>query len=133
MIIKEINQNILRDLLDDAGVSSKKDSDGDLMTILAGDDDFPHDVVIWFMVEDNWLTIIARSFDFKVDSPVEVANEYNRSHRALTCIGEEDGIFFKAAYLLDEEVSTQYIIENCIRFGIGTSWRSFCDLYKQAN
>lgn len=132
MIINRIDQSLIRDLLDDARISTKKDDDGDLMTILTADDDFPNDVFVWFMVEDNWLTIIARSFDYKISNPMNVANEYNRSHRAVTCIAEDDTVFFKLAFLLDEEVSTEYITENCLKFAMGCSWRSFCDIYKNA-
>lgn len=133
MIFKGINQSTLRDLLDEAGISTKKDDDGDLLTLLSAEDDFPHDVVVWFLVEDNWLTIIARSFEFKVNNPLEVANEYNRSHRAVACVAEEDSVFFKFGFLLDEEVSTQYVIENCIKFGTGCSWHSFSGIYKAQN
>ncbi|MDE5785045.1 MAG: hypothetical protein K2H98_00775, partial [Duncaniella sp.] len=104
-----------------------------LMTILPGDDEFPYNVVVWFMVEDNWLTIIARSFDFKITDTLELANEYNRSHRSVTCVAEEEGVFFKLAYLLDEEVSSQYVIENCLRFGVSCAWRSFADIWKNLN
>lgn len=132
MIINTIDQSLIRDLLDDARISTKKDDDGDLMTILTADDDFPHDVFLWFMVEDNWLTIIARAFDYKTADPMGVANEYNRTHRAVSCIAEDDTVFFKLAFLLDEEVSTTYITENCLKFAMGCCWRSFCDLVKNS-
>lgn len=130
MIINTIDQSLIRDLLDDAGISTKKDDDGDLMTILSADSDFPNDVFIWFMVEENWLTVIGRSFDFKTSDPMGLANEYNRTHRAVSCIAEEDNVFFKLAFLLDEEVSTKYITENCLKFATGCIWRSFCDFVK---
>lgn len=133
MIFKGINQSTLRDLLDEAGIATKKDDEGDLMTVLSADDDFPFDMIAWFMVEDNWLTIITRSFDFKVKDPYTVANEYNRTHRAVSCIAEDDAVFFKLGFLLDEEVSTQYVIENCLRFGVGCSWHSFADIWKAQN
>ncbi len=134
MIFKGINQSTLRDLLDEAGIATKKDDEGDLMTVLSADDDFPYDMVAWFIVdEDNWLTIIARSFDFKVADPLPLANEYNRTHRSVSCVAEEEAVFFKLAFLLDEEVSSQYVIENCLRFGLSCSWRSFCDLWKNLN
>lgn len=133
MIFKGLNQSTLRDLLDEAGIATKKDEEGDLMTVLAADDDFPHDMVAWFIVDDNWLTIIARSFDFKLTDTLQLANEYNRTHRAVACVAEEDGVFFKLAFLLDEEVSSQYVIENCLRFGLSSAWRSFVDFWKARN
>lgn len=132
MNVKSIDAHMLRDLLDEARISTKKDDDGDLMTVLSADNDFPNDVFIWYMLDGNWLTIIARSFDYKLDDPVTVANDYNRSHRGVACIGEpENGtIYFKLGFLLDEEVSTTYILENCIKFGTSCSWRSFCDIHQ---
>lgn len=131
MIVKNPDAHLLRDLLDEARISTKKDEDGDLMTILSADDDFPHDVFVWYIVDESWLTVIVRSFDYKLDDPVAVANDYNVSHRGVACVGEpEKGtIFFKFTYLLDEEVSTEYILENCIKFSTSCGWRSFVDIY----
>lgn len=132
MTINKLDPYMLRDLLDDAHISTKKDEDGDLMTMLSADDDFPHDVVIWYILDEGWLTVIARSFEFKMDDPVAVANEYNRTHRGVACTGEPERgtIFFKFGFLIDEEVSSTYVVENCLKFPTSCSWRSFCDIYK---
>jgi hypothetical protein len=37
----------------------------------------------------------------------------------------------ECSFLLDEEVSKEYIVENCIKMVLGSIWRAYVDLEKE--
>ncbi len=48
-----------------------------------------------------------------------------------TAVVRDGNIRMECSFLLDEEVSKEYIVENCIKMVLGTIWRGFCDLEKE--
>jgi hypothetical protein len=47
-----------------------------------------------------------------------------------TAVVRDDAIRMEVSFLLDEEVSKEYIVENCIRMPLGTIWSAYVGLEK---
>lgn len=48
-----------------------------------------------------------------------------------TAVVRDGAIRMEYSFLLDEEVSKEYIIENCIKFVLGSIWQSFVKFEKE--
>ena len=104
-----IDRNLIRSYFDELKIATHIDDDGDMVVIQSADEDFGHDVVIFVFVNNNRLSYAAG------------AREYR----------PEGDLLMQCSFLLDEEVSKEYIVENCIKMVLGTIWRGFCDLEKE--
>lgn len=134
-MVKSISRDLIRKYLDDLNYSTRVDDDGDIFTILRADKDFNHDVIIFFTVDKNWLGIYGYAIDYDVDSSnmgrvMLSINEYNKNSKVLKAYLENNHIRFEQFFLLDEEVSEEYIKANCIKLTAGLIWKSFCDFNK---
>lgn len=134
-MIKGISRDLIRKYLDDLGLSTRVDDDGDLFTILSADKDFSHDVIIYYSVNNNWLRIFGYAMDYDVPNTSKgqvllALNEHNNSHATPTGVLQGNKIKFKHSLLLDEEVSEKYIIENGIKLGNSGIWHAFVDFGK---
>ena len=65
--------------------------------------------------------------------PFRLANSHNRRCYMPVCVvrGEDEHIDFEYSYLLDEEVSEEFVRENCVVMPIRCILRSFADLEKE--
>lgn len=132
-MVKGISQELIRSYLDDLRISTSKDNEGDLYMMLEADDDFGHDVVVYFFVEDNQLGIYAFATGYKLtedqlfDAMVAV-NNANLHKRYISGFIKDNSIQVHHWFYLDEEVSEEYIKENCLKMMISTVWRYFVDL-----
>ena len=54
--MKGITRDYIRKICDDLGLTSSIDSDGDIRVVLSADEDFGHDVLVFFSVDEkgNW-------------------------------------------------------------------------------
>ena len=63
--------------------------------------------------------------------PPYAGKRYNCRRNMPTAVVRDGNIRMECSFLLDEEVSKEYIVENCIKMVLGTIWRGFCDLEKE--
>ena len=118
-MVKSISRDLIRKYLDDLNYSTRVDDDGDIFTVLRADKDFNHDVIIFFNVDSSNMGRVMLSI-----------NEYNKNSTVLKAFLENNRIRFEQYFLLDEEVSEEYIKANCIKLTAGLIWKSFCDFNK---
>lgn len=124
--MKGINKQSIRELLEEIHVRVTEDDDGDLMILQEADADFGYDVIIFVMVNNNRLSYAAAAPNFHPDcNLLELANRHNCSRNLPTAVVREDNIRMEATFLLDEEVSKEYIVENCIKMVLGAIWQGF--------
>lgn len=127
-----IDKNIIRSYLEELQISVSVDDDGDLVIVQTADEDFPHDVVIFIMVNNNRLSFAAGAPGYTVSSdPYKLANRHNCTHILPMAVVRGENIRMECSFLLDEEVSKEYIVNNCIRMSIASIWRAFCTLEKE--
>ncbi|MFG6387211.1 MAG: YbjN domain-containing protein [Muribaculaceae bacterium] len=127
--MNHIDVNIIRGLLDKANISSRIDEDGDIVVVQAADADFKHDVVIYIIVHNNRLSFAAGAPEYEPSrDPYRLANRNNCRHSMPTAVVRANQIRMECSFLLDEEVSTEYVIQNCIRMPLGAIWNAFINL-----
>ncbi len=136
-MIDKITKAKFRQLLDEVGYRTAIDSDGDFYTILDADDDFDHDVNVFYIVneENHTVSVLAGAADFEVrDSDKANAllkcNQWNMGHLLGTAYLKGNVIEYRTGFFLDEPVSEIYIKANVIKESTGNAWRFFCSLKK---
>ncbi|MCM1110310.1 MAG: YbjN domain-containing protein [Clostridium sp.] len=131
-MVNSITRDSIRAFLDQLNTPTRIDNDGDLFMVLEADEDFNHDVVIYFFVKDNSLGIYAFAHDYKVpedkmlDALIAV-NKHNADTKYPKAFIKDNTVQTEYWYLLDEEVSEEYIKENCLKMIISLTWRFFVD------
>lgn len=126
-----IDKRLIRDYLDELQISTRIDDDGDMVIVQSADDDFGHDVVIFVMVNNNRLSYAAGAPGYEpVADPYHLANRHNCRRNLPTAVVRDGKVRMECSFLLDEEVSKAYIVENCIKMVLGSIWHAFCDLEK---
>lgn len=129
---KSIDLDLIRTYFDELQIATRIDDDGDLVLVQGADEDFGHDVVIFVMVRNNRLSYAAGVPDYKPEGDLlALANRHNCRSVLPTAVVREDSIRMECSFLLDEEVSKEYIVENCIKVVLGSIWRSFVDFEKE--
>ncbi len=128
---KNLTQEQLRDYLDANGVSTRKDSDGDLFTVLPADSDFEHNVVVYYTISGNSVRVWGFATEFSVTEEnmarvLFTINELNKTKTIPKGYLADDRIIAEQYYLLDEEVSDEYIKENVLKFTTAAIWKFFC-------
>lgn len=127
----EISRDLIRTYLDELQISTRIDEDGDLVIVQGADEDFGHDVIIFIMVNNNRLSYAAGSNTYTPSGDLlELVNRHNCRAYMPTAVVRDGNIRMEWSILLDEEVSKEFIVENCIRMPLGFIWRAFCDLEK---
>ena len=126
-----VDKKLIRDYLDELHISTRIDDDGDMVIVQSADDDFGHDVVIFVIVNNNRLSYAAGApgYEPKGD-PFHLANRHNCRCNLPTAVVRDGKVRMECSFLLDEEVSKAYIVENCIKMVLGAIWHGFCDLEK---
>lgn len=127
--MKGIDKYAIRDILDEMHVATSFDDDGDLMVVQQADEDFVYDVVIYIIVNDNRLTFLAMAQDYEpAGDPLFLANRHNCRKNMPTAVVRNGHVRMEYSFLLDEEVSREYIRENCLGMALGSIWHGFMDL-----
>ncbi len=127
-----IDKNIIRGYLDELRISTRLDDDGDMVVVQSADEDFGHDVVIFVMVNNNRLSYAAGAPGYEPrQDPYHLANRHNCRRNLPTAVVRDGNVRMECSFLLDEEVSKAYIVENCIKMGLGSIWRAYVDLEKE--
>ena len=126
-----IDIELIRSYLEELHITPQTDEDGDLIIMQEADRDFGHDVYILVIVRNNYLRFQAGAPDYKPSEgldPLYLVNRHN-CRRMMPVATVRDGeIRMEYSYLLDEEVSKEYIVENCLKMTIGNIWRGFVEL-----
>ena len=126
-----IDKNIIRGYLDELRISTRLDDDGDMVVVQSADEDFGHDVVIFVMVNNNRLSYAAGAPGYEPrQDPYHLANRHNCRRNLPTAVVRDGNVRMECSFLLDEEVSKAYIVENCIKMVLGSIWRAYVDLEK---
>lgn len=126
-----VDKNLIRSYLDELHISSRIDDDGDMVIVQSADNDFGHDVVIFVIVNNNRLSYAAGAPGYKCNQdPFFLANRHNCRRNLPTAVVRDGNVRMECSFLLDEEVSKAYIVENCIKMVLGSIWRAYCDLEK---
>lgn len=129
---KELTITQIRGYLDEKGITSRIDSDGDLYIVLSADEDFDHDVFVYFGIEDNWVRIfgLASNFDVEDHNKARVLftiNELNKKKRQPKGYLSGSRIVAEQYYCISEGISETYIKDKIIMASISFIWRFFCD------
>lgn len=127
-----IDKNLIRGYLDELRISTRLDDDGDMVIVQTADEDFGHDVVIFVMVNNNRLSYAAGAPGYQPRQDVyHLANRHNCRRNLPTAVVRDGNVRMEYSFLLDEEVSKEFIVENCIKMVLGSIWRSYVDLEKE--
>ena len=127
-----IDKNIIRGYLDELRISTRLDDDGDMVVVQSADEDFGHDVVIFVMVNNNRLSYAAGAPGYEPrQDPYHLANRHNCRRNLPTAVVRDGNVRMECSFLLDEEVSKAYIVENCIKMVLGSIWRAYVVLEKE--
>lgn len=130
--MNSINSDIIRSILDELQIATTLDEDGDLRLCLSADENFPYDVVIYVMVNNNQLSFAAGAMDYTPAADLyHLANKHNCNNILPVAVVRDGNIRMECSFLLDEEVSKEYIVNNCIRLPISQIWKAFCDIEKE--
>ena len=127
-----IDKNLIRGYLDELHISTRNDDDGDMVIVQSADEDFGHDVVIFVMVNNNRLSYAAGAPGYQPrQDAYHLANRHNCRRNLPTAVVRDGNVRMECSFLLDEEVSKAYIVENCIKMVLGSIWRAYVDLEKE--
>ena len=129
-----LTKNDLRDRLFKANVSIRMDKDGDFVTVLHADKDYKHDVLVFFILneDNNTLTMMGGSeFDIspsQEDEALSFLNDWNASHKFGKAYLYEKNIRISAC--LDEpgNVSADYLSDSFIKLIMSVFWRFFTEI-----
>jgi len=134
-MIEKLTKSYLRQVLDKLQLPTTMDDDGNYHVVLDADEDFDHDVIINFMLDENdgWFKILGFARDFGVDQAnmtkaILTCNQYNvdsalPAPTAFVSI-ENDAIMLRRCFYIDKPVSEEFLI-NEIKFTIGSIWNFF--------
>ncbi len=127
-----IDKNLIRGYLDELHISTRIDDDGDMVIVQSADNDFGHDVVIFVIVNNNRLSYSAGASGYRpAQDPFTLANRHNCRRYLPTAVVRDGNVRMECSFLLDEEVSKAFIVENCIKMVLGSIWRAYVELEKE--
>lgn len=124
-----ISTQQIRSYTDALGIPSRVDSDGSIMISLDPDEDFGYPIVICILVEEGRrLLFIAASPGYKPKGDqLFLANRHNGRRYFPTAVVRDGSLRFEYSFLIEEEVSEDYIRENCVHNVLSAIWTSFCE------
>mgnify|MGYP003290809045 CR=1 FL=1 len=129
--MKTMTKSELRDILDSAQFSIRKDKDGDYYTTLSADSDFKHDVIVCFVLnEDGDKLQIMSIADFEISKALEdeaikfchqMAEHYSYGQPYF-----KDGRFnMHAAICNPAEVSKDWLLDSFIKLHVAVFWQFY--------
>ena len=135
-MINSINISMVRQLCDKAGIANSIDDDGDIRILLSADSDFGHNVAVYINVskDNKWLRTFAMT-DMEIpqnrlgDAMVRV-NRYNEKNYLMKAYITENGrLFVERNELIDENVSEEFVINNCVKIFPPAAWSFFKEYF----
>lgn len=134
--LNKLTPERLRAMLDEMGIQTTADSDGDLYTVLGAGTDFSHNVIIYFVIDGDWLGVTGFADGFDIEernlaAAICYANEFNRRAKLPKVFISNSRYRLEHWTLIDEEVSEAFVKENCIRMIVPLIWRFFSETERQ--
>jgi arsenate reductase-like glutaredoxin family protein len=134
-MIDKITKSKFRNLLDEVGYRTALDSDGDFYNVLDADEDFNHDVVVYYIVNEEKHTVsviaIASDFDVKENDKAHAllkCNQWNIDHTIGQAYLKKNEIQFRCGFFLDEPISESFVKENVIKTSTSLAWSFYSNL-----
>lgn len=136
-MIRNLSTELVRSLLAKADISVVQDKDGRFLTVLKSNEQFNHDVVIRYIVRGECLLMVgqASAYDVPAECRSDVILALNiHNMRRYACAGalHDNTIMFKHSLMVDEDVSEEHILENCVKAGTESIWNAFVEFEKNA-
>lgn len=121
-----IDKYQIRQYLDELRIATRIDEDGDMVVVQTADEDFGHNVIIYIMVNNNRLSYAAGAPGYEpAGDLLALANRHNCRRNMPTAVVRDGNVRMECSFLLDEDVSKAYIVENCIKVVLGSIWQAF--------
>jgi hypothetical protein len=122
MTIKDVTPDLIRKFLEEKKTRMRLDENGKLYIVFPADDNFGHDLYVFFGIGEFWLDVIGKVKEpilpHRRDSAMVAVNSHNRRNPQPVCILDGDHIIFRQSILLCEEVSEDYIMGPVLQAGI---------------
>ena len=129
--MKTMTKSELRDILDSTQFSIRKDEDGDYLTILSADSDFKHDVIVFFVLDEDGDKLQIISFAaFEIsksleDEAIKFCNQM-AGHYSYGQPHFKDGRFrMSAAIRNPAEVSKDWLLDSFIKLHVAVFWQFY--------
>ena len=129
-MVNSISTSFIRGLCDEIGFRTEIDSNGFISLCVSKDEDFGHDVLVVFYVDDNRLQILSFARGLRIEQR-DVAktlvklNKYNAEGYMPAYLNDNGDVIVRRLEFLDEEVSESFIKENCIKLCVQFCWKFF--------
>lgn len=128
-----VDRNLIRHYLDELQVPTLLDDDGDLIVTQAADSDFDHNVLIFITVNNGRITYSAGAPDYAPEGDLlYLANRHNQRSIMPMAVVRNDAVRMEYSFVLDEEVSENYIKNNCIVMILSAIWHAFLNFEREA-
>lgn len=127
-----LTRDQIRGYLDQLGLSSRIDDDGDLMIALDPDENFGHPVLINIIVEPNRVSFIGAALGYEpAGDPLVLANRNNARRNYPTAVIRNGQVRMEYSVYISEEVSDDFIRNFCLRSVMSSIWSAYVDLEKE--
>lgn len=127
----ELNRDLLRDSLDKIGLLTSIDNDGDLRTVLSADEDFGHDVVIYYLIREGWLGVhaFAKNLNLKMteQEALKFVNEFNCSTKLPKAYIKNGDLYLEHWIVIESNFSKEFLRKSLQNL-TGYVWHAFCDM-----
>lgn len=127
---------MLSSWLEDLGVPHGTDSEGDVYAVFGADEDFAHDVIFYFYVEEGgWLGIQGFADEFDLDNvnnakALQIVNEFNIRAKLPKIIVYNNRFKVEQWTVFDGPTNDDFIKEY-IRLVMTVSWQFFVEADKK--
>lgn len=134
--VKKINNDMLSSWLEDLGVPHGTDNEGDVYAIFGADEDFAHDVIFYFYVEEGgWLGIQGFADGFDLDNvdiakALYIVNDFNIRAKLPKVIVYNNRFKIEQWTVFDGQTNDDFIKEY-IRLVMTVSWQFFVEADKK--
>ena len=125
----ELTRDLLRDILDKAGMATSIDKEGDIYTVLGGDEDFPKDVYVYYLIRDGWLGIQAFAPKTKYKLTEEEMYKYLNDLNAQTRLPKAyflNGLLHFEHWVVIESNFSKEFLRQSMKNLTGYMWHAFC-------
>ena len=133
-MVTRISRDLIRRCLDDFA-STRIDDDGDIFTIMSADRDFNHDVIVYFIVDEDWVSVHGYASNYEVSDNnkgrvILALNDFNKEYKVVKgCLVNNNTIRLEHAFLFAEGVTEEHIKRN-LKLALSTIWKGFCEIDK---
>lgn len=132
-MINKLTKADLRQILDKCKYATALDDDGDYYLIMSADANFDHDVVVYFVVNEEHGRLNIQSFpiDYEIDEAdmhkaVYICNSFNSEYyRPIVHVNPRRRVIAQTTWFITDEVSEEYMMKE-IKGSVSSMWSFFC-------